>query len=152
MDADDLEYWHRTGSGGIPSEVVERLLERGHGAVVAEQAGRGEWFCAKAWAQVLAGDGRLEDALGVLAPYAATTWWTAVVEVAGLLEDAGRIEEAIETVRARMALGHPHALEQLRPAAYPARPRVGGVRPAAAARRRARAHQRPGEGRPRVRT
>ncbi|MFF4340566.1 hypothetical protein ACFY00_11580 [Kitasatospora sp. NPDC001540] len=111
MDADDLERRYLTGSGWIPLELVERLLERGHGAVVAEQAGRGEWFCARAWARVLAGDGRLEEALGVLAPYAATTWWTAVVEVAGLLEDAGRTEEAIETVRARMALGHPHALE-----------------------------------------
>ncbi|MEV7122195.1 hypothetical protein [Kitasatospora griseola] len=111
MNADDLERRCRTGSGFIPPKVVKHLLERSHGPVVAEQAGRGDWFCAQAWARVLAGDGRLDEALGALAPYAATTWWTAVVEVAELLEDGGRAEEAIETVRARMALGHPHALE-----------------------------------------
>ncbi|MGW4697823.1 hypothetical protein ACWEO1_36210 [Kitasatospora cineracea] len=111
MNADDLEHRFLTGSGCTPPELVDRLLERGHAAVVAEQARRGEWFCARAWARSLAGDGRLEEALEVLEPYAATTWWTAVVEVARLLEDAGRIEEAIETVRARMALGHPRALE-----------------------------------------
>ncbi|MFB7619873.1 hypothetical protein [Kitasatospora sp. NPDC056181] len=111
MDADDLDRRYRTRSGCIPPELVDRLLERGHTAVVAEQAGRGEWFCARAWARLLAGQGRQAEALEVLAPYAETTWWTAVVEVAGLLEGCGRIGEAIETVRARMVLGHPHALE-----------------------------------------
>ncbi|ROR35799.1 hypothetical protein [Kitasatospora cineracea] len=111
MDADDLERRCRTGAGWIPSELVERLLERGHAAVVAEQAGCGQWWCARAWAGVLAGQGRLEEALEVLAPYAATTWWTAVVEVAELLEGGGRAEEALDAVRARMALGHPRALE-----------------------------------------
>ncbi|MFD0567916.1 tetratricopeptide repeat protein [Kitasatospora saccharophila] len=111
MDTDDLQRRCLTGSGSISSELVDRLLERGHGAVVADRAGRGEWFCASAWARSLAGEGRLDEALEVLAPYVATTWWTAVVEVAELLEDGGRTEEAIETVRARTALGHPQALE-----------------------------------------
>lgn len=79
--------------------------------MVEEQAGPGEWFCAQAWAGLLAEQGRQTQALEVIAPYAATGWWTAVVEVAELLEGWGRIEEAIETVRARMALGHPDALQ-----------------------------------------
>ncbi|MEU6974034.1 hypothetical protein AB0A71_41225 [Kitasatospora aureofaciens] len=111
MDAADLDHRTRTRSGCIPPELVARLLERGHTAVVEEQAGRGEWFCAQAWAGLLAEQGRQTQALEVIAPYAATGWWTAVVEVAELLEGWGRIEEAIETVRARMALGHPDALQ-----------------------------------------
>ncbi|MFE6053946.1 tetratricopeptide repeat protein [Kitasatospora sp. NPDC056446] len=110
MDAADLDYRARTRSGCIPPELVTRLLERGYAEVVAEQAGRGEWFCAQAWARLLAEQGRQARVLGVLAPYTATGWWTAVVAVAELLERWGRIEEAVETVRARMALGHPDAL------------------------------------------
>ncbi|MDX3235078.1 hypothetical protein PV392_05160 [Streptomyces sp. ME03-5709C] len=111
MDAADLEYQARTRSGCIPPELVSRLLERGHGAVVERQAGQGEWFCALAWARLLGEQDRRADALEVLAPYQATGWWTAVVAVAELLEGWGRVEEAIEVTRVRMAAGHPMALE-----------------------------------------
>ncbi|MFJ9448314.1 tetratricopeptide repeat protein [Kitasatospora sp. NPDC101235] len=111
MDAADLERRTRTRSGCIPPELVARLLERGHTAVVEEQAGDGEWFCARAWAGLLAEQGRQAQALEVIAPYAATGWWTAAEATAGLLEGWGRIEEAIELTRARMALGHPMALK-----------------------------------------
>jgi hypothetical protein len=79
--------------------------------VVEEWAGRGEWFCALVWARLLGERGRQADALEVLGPYTATGWWTAVAATAELLEGWGRIEEAIETVQARMAVGHPRALE-----------------------------------------
>ncbi|WP_089225654.1 tetratricopeptide repeat protein [Actinacidiphila glaucinigra] len=111
MDAADLEYQARTRSGCIPPELVSRLLERGHATVVEQQAGRGEWFCALAWARLLGERGRQAEALEALAPYRATGWWTAVVAVAELLEGWGRVEEAIEITRVRMKAGHPMALE-----------------------------------------
>ncbi|MFE7332584.1 tetratricopeptide repeat protein [Streptomyces sp. NPDC057565] len=111
MDATDLDYQARTRSSCIPPELVSRLLERGHADVVELQAGRGEWFCALAWARVLGEQGRETEALEALAPYVATGWWTAVVAAAELLEGWGRIDEAIEITRTRMEAGHPMALE-----------------------------------------
>jgi tetratricopeptide (TPR) repeat protein len=78
--------------------------------VVERQAGRGEWFCALAWARLLGERGRQADAWEVLAPYLATGWWTAVVAGAEMLEGWGRIDEAIEIIRVRMGAGHPMAL------------------------------------------
>ncbi|CAM5552876.1 hypothetical protein SSPIM334S_04168 [Streptomyces spiroverticillatus] len=97
-------------SGCIPPDVVSRLLERGRAEVVEEQAGRGEWFCALAWARLLGEQGRQADAREVLAPYLATGWWTAVSATAELLEGWGRVDEAIEITRVRMEAGHPDAL------------------------------------------
>ncbi|MFJ5725192.1 tetratricopeptide repeat protein [Streptomyces sp. NPDC093149] len=111
MDAADLDYRARARSGCIPPELVSRLLERGHVDVVELQAGRGEWFCALAWARLLGEQGRQGDALEVLAPYLVTGWWTAVVAAAELLEGWERVDEAIEITRVRMEAGHPMALE-----------------------------------------
>ncbi|MFE2541746.1 hypothetical protein [Actinacidiphila glaucinigra] len=74
MDAADLEYQARTRSGCIPPELVSRLLERGHVETVEQQAGRGEWFCALAWARLLGEQGRQAEALEVLAPYRVSTF------------------------------------------------------------------------------
>lgn len=111
MDATDLDHQARTRSGCIPPELVSRLLEHGYADVVEARAGRGEWFCALAWARLLNEQGRQADALEVLVPYLATGWWTAVEAVADLLERWGRVEEAIEITRVRMEAGHPMALE-----------------------------------------
>ncbi|MFE1928003.1 tetratricopeptide repeat protein [Streptomyces asoensis] len=111
MDATDLEYRARTRTGCIPPELVSRLFERGHADVVELQAGRGQWFCALAWARSSGEQDRQADALEVLAPYLATGWWTAVEAAARLLEDWGRVDEAIEISRVRMEAGHPMALE-----------------------------------------
>ncbi|MFJ8884529.1 tetratricopeptide repeat protein [Streptomyces sp. NPDC102402] len=111
MDATDLDYRVRTRSGCIPPELVSRLLEHGHADVVELQAGRGEWFCALAWARVLGNQGRETEALEALAPYVVTGWWKAVVSAAELLESWGRIDEAIEIIRIRTEAGHPKALE-----------------------------------------
>ncbi|RSN71320.1 hypothetical protein DMH08_02635 [Actinomadura sp. WAC 06369] len=102
MDAADLDYRARTLSGCIPSSVVSRLVELGHTDEVEFQAGRGEWFCAREQARLLAERGRRAAALEVLAPYVATGWWTAVEAAAGMLEEWGRSDEAI-------ALARPHA-------------------------------------------
>lgn len=111
VDATDLDYRARTRSGCIPPDLVSRLLEQGHVDVVELEAGRGEWFCALAWARLLGEQHRQADALEVLAPYVATDWWTAVVAAAELLEGWGRVNEAIEITRVRMETGHPMALE-----------------------------------------
>ncbi|MFC8829716.1 hypothetical protein ACFT9I_30785 [Streptomyces sp. NPDC057137] len=111
MDVTDLDYRARTRTGCIPPELVSRLLERGYADVVEVQAGRGEWFCALAWARSLDEQGRQADAWEVLAPYLATGWWTAVRAAADLMESWGRIDEAIEITRVRMEAGHPMALE-----------------------------------------
>ncbi|WP_326756728.1 hypothetical protein OIE73_38865 [Streptomyces hirsutus] len=111
MDIGDLDYRIRTQSGCIPPHLVSRLLELGHAEEVELWAGRGEWFCAQEWARLLAGQGREEQALEVLAPYAATGWWTAVRTTAELLESWGRADKAIALSRSRMEAGHPQALE-----------------------------------------
>ncbi|QTI42642.1 hypothetical protein JYK04_00401 [Streptomyces nojiriensis] len=63
------------------------------------QAGRGQWFCALEWARLLGHRGKPEQALEVLAPYIATNWWPTIRARAGLLEDWGRVEEAIAPSR-----------------------------------------------------
>ncbi|MFG1805717.1 tetratricopeptide repeat protein [Streptomyces sp. NPDC049040] len=99
MDAADLDYRTRTGSGCIPSYVVSRLLELGHAEEVAHQAGHGEWYCAREQARLLGERDRQAEALEVLAPYLATGWWKAAEASAELLERFGRVEEAIGLVR-----------------------------------------------------
>ncbi|BCJ69110.1 tetratricopeptide repeat protein [Polymorphospora rubra] len=99
MDAADLDYRTRTLNGCIPPDLVSRLIELGHGAEVEVQAGRGEWFCARERARLLAGQDRQAEALEVLAPYVATGWWNAAETMAGLLEEWGRVEEAIVLAR-----------------------------------------------------
>ncbi|MFG2561380.1 hypothetical protein [Streptomyces sp. NPDC048496] len=80
----------------IPPDLVDRLHALGHADVVRAQAlaEDGDWFCARAWARLLAGRGELEEALRVLAPYVGTSWWTAAAEAARLLDAEGRGEEA----------------------------------------------------------
>ncbi|MFD5235971.1 tetratricopeptide repeat protein [Streptomyces tendae] len=95
MDASDLDRHARTLSGCIPPLLVSRLLELGHSDEVEAQARRGEWFCARAWAQLLSDQGRQAEALAVLSPYVATGWWPAARTQAELLESWGRAEEAI---------------------------------------------------------
>ncbi|MFD7731058.1 hypothetical protein ACFV6F_11830 [Kitasatospora phosalacinea] len=75
MDTDNLEYWHRHRTGLNPPELVERLLECGHAAVVAEQAaGPGSGGARGRGTVSWPGRVRLEEAhSGVLAAYAATT-------------------------------------------------------------------------------
>lgn len=101
-----------------------QILERGHEHEVALQAGQGEWFCARAWAQLLGERGRRDDALAVLAPYVSTGWWPAARAQAELLESWGRASEALTLARpyaeaggqaleffARLLAGHGHAAE-----------------------------------------
>ncbi|MFG2819928.1 hypothetical protein ACGFX4_10940 [Kitasatospora sp. NPDC048365] len=111
MDAADLDRRARTLSGCIPPPLVARLLERGHEREVELQAGRGEWFCALAWARLLGERGRREQADEVLAPYVATGWWTAARARAELLEGWGRAPEAIELTRPYAEAGDRTALD-----------------------------------------
>lgn len=113
MDAADLDYRARTLTGCIPPHLVSRLTELGHAEEVEFQAGRGEWFCARERARLLAGQDRQTEALEVLAPYAATGWWKAAATMAGLLEGWGRIEEAMVLARPYAEAGDRLALESV---------------------------------------
>ncbi|MGV4889434.1 tetratricopeptide repeat protein (plasmid) [Streptomyces viridosporus] len=105
MDAADLDHRARTLSGCIPPLLVSRLLELDHEKEVEFQAGRGEWFCARAWTRLLGERGRRAEALEVLAPYVATGWWPAARAQAELLESWGRAEEAIALARPYAEVG-----------------------------------------------
>ncbi len=111
VDAADLDRQVRTLSGCIPPPLVDRLLELGHEQEVESQAGQGEWFGARAWAQLL-GERRQQDrALEVLAPYVATGWWPAARAQAELLESWGRAREAIALTRPHAQAGDRMALD-----------------------------------------
>ncbi|MFJ2674578.1 tetratricopeptide repeat protein [Streptomyces sp. NPDC087525] len=105
MDAADLDRQARTLSGCIPPLLVSRLLELGHSEEVEAQASRGEWFCARAWAQLLSDQCQQAEALEVLSPYVATGWWPAARAQAELLESWGRAEEAIVLARPYTEVG-----------------------------------------------
>ncbi|MCX4805187.1 hypothetical protein OG594_26865 [Streptomyces sp. NBC_01214] len=99
----------------VPPKLVDRLLALGHTEVVRGLAltEDGDWFCARAWARLLAGRGALAEALEVLAPYVDTGWWTATAEAARLLDAGGRGEEAIALVRPFAPNGERSALPEL---------------------------------------
>lgn len=73
--------------------------ELGHAGEVKLQAGRGEWFCAFAWARRSGAQGRQAEALETLAPYTALGWWRAAEATAKLLEEWGRTDAAVAMVR-----------------------------------------------------
>ncbi|MFD5342190.1 hypothetical protein ACFWJY_00085 [Streptomyces anulatus] len=73
-------------------------------------AGRGEWFCAQAWARLLGERARQDRAREVLTPYVATGWWPAARAQAELLESWGRAQEAITLTRPYAQAGDRMAL------------------------------------------
>ncbi|MFD7516722.1 hypothetical protein ACFV85_18190 [Streptomyces niveus] len=107
MDAAALDRQARTLSGCIPPLLVSRLLETGHSEEVEVQARRGEWFCARAWAQLLGDQGRQAEALEVLSPYVATGWWPAARAQAELLDSWGQAGEAIALALPYASTGGP---------------------------------------------
>ncbi|MGW9027490.1 hypothetical protein ACWGQ5_25625 [Streptomyces sp. NPDC055722] len=115
MDAAVLDRRTRMHDECIPPDLVDRLLGLGHADVVRAQAlaEDGDWFCARVWARLLVGRGELEEALGMLAPYVGTGWWTATAEAARLLDSGGRGEEAIFLVRPFAEDGERFALRDL---------------------------------------
>ncbi|MEJ8643852.1 hypothetical protein WKI68_25765 [Streptomyces sp. MS1.HAVA.3] len=113
MDAAELDRRTRMHTECVPPDLVTYLLGHGHADVVRDLARDGEWFCARAWAQHLAEQGRREEAWGVLAPYVETGWWTAAGRAAELLDAWGRGEEAIALVRPYADAGERSALRDL---------------------------------------
>ncbi|MET9687902.1 tetratricopeptide repeat protein [Streptomyces sp. NPDC006514] len=115
MDAAVLHRRTNMHDECVPPELVDRLLALGHTEVVRglALAEDGDWFCARAWARLLAGRGALDEALEVLAPYVDTGWWTATAEAARLLDAGGRGAEAIALVRPFASNGERSALPEL---------------------------------------
>ncbi|MGW3246307.1 tetratricopeptide repeat protein [Streptomyces sp. NPDC001070] len=113
MDFGELERRYRTYEGWIPPALVSLLIERGHFDEVRLQAREGDWVCASAWARELVGQGRHDDALDVLAPFAGADWWRAVRAVVDVLEDGGRADEAIALARRSAKRGMPFLFEHL---------------------------------------
>lgn len=115
MDAAALDRRTRMHTECVPPDLVDRLLALGRTDVVRAQATTedGDWFCARAWARLLADRGETAEALGVLAPYVGTGWWTATAEAARLLEAGGRVEEALSLVRPFARDGERSALRDL---------------------------------------
>jgi tetratricopeptide (TPR) repeat protein len=113
VDFGELERRYRTYEGWIPPALVTLLIERGHLDEVRLQARGGDWVCASAWARELAGQGRHDAALEVLAPFAGTDWWRAVEAVVEVLEDGGRADEAIALARRSAKRGMPFLFEHL---------------------------------------
>ncbi|MFJ8162146.1 tetratricopeptide repeat protein [Streptomyces sp. NPDC096136] len=115
MDAAVLDRRTRTHQECVPPDLVERLLALGHADAVRAQAlaEDGDWFCARAWARLLAGRGDTPGALAVLAPYVRTGWYTAAEEAARLLDAAGRGDEALDLLRPFTEDGERSALREL---------------------------------------
>ncbi|MFD8423203.1 hypothetical protein [Streptomyces sp. NPDC059466] len=109
MDAAELDRRARTFDGWIPPDLVSWLLDHGYHDEVQLQARDGDWFCARAWARLLADQGRQVEAREVLTPYIETGWLQAARVVSELLEAWGRADEAIACLR-------PHAESGERPA------------------------------------
>ncbi|MFH8383369.1 hypothetical protein ACH4E7_20885 [Kitasatospora sp. NPDC018058] len=100
MDAAEFDRRARgTYVDWIPSDLVARLIELGHLDRVQQGASFGDWHCARAWVEQLAGEGRQDDALAVLAPYIEAGSWNAARVHAELLERWGYAEEAIAFVQ-----------------------------------------------------
>ncbi|MEU7726908.1 hypothetical protein AB0B78_16935 [Streptomyces sp. NPDC040724] len=115
MDSAVLDRRTRMHEECVPPDLVDRLLALGHADLVRALAlaEDGDWFCARAWARLLAGRGLLEEALAVLAPYVGAGWWTAAGEAARLLDAEGRGGEAIVLVRPFARDGERLALRDL---------------------------------------
>jgi hypothetical protein len=76
------------------------LVERGEVELLVQAASeRGEWFCAQAAARELPRADEVERSLGVLEPFIEAGWNPARWERAGVLLEAGRVQEALDAVR-----------------------------------------------------
>jgi thioredoxin-like negative regulator of GroEL len=109
VDTDaELNRRARPDEGWIAPHHVDVLIEHGHVREVERLAEEGDFYCARAIAARHAQQGRHEDALALLAPFADTGWWHAVETVADVLESCGRADEALE-----LAIEHAEAGERL---------------------------------------
>jgi len=103
----ELNRRGRPDDGWLAPHHVEVLIEHGHVREVERLAGEGDFCCARAIAARHAEQGRHEDALALLTPFADTGWWHAVESVAGVLASCGRAGEAID-----LAIEHAEAGER----------------------------------------
>lgn len=108
METDaELNRCGRPDDGWLAPHHVDVLIEHGHVREVERLAEEGDFYCARAIAARHAEQGRHEDALALLTPFADTGFWHAVESVAGLLASCGRADEAID-----LAIEHAEAGER----------------------------------------
>jgi thioredoxin-like negative regulator of GroEL len=91
---------------------VSLLVENGHLDKVRQLAPGGDGNCAAAIAKDLIGQGRRDEAVEVLLPFAQTGWW-GLEKVSSLLEECGCADEAVAVVRPRAEAGERDAVERL---------------------------------------
>ncbi|WP_326575245.1 hypothetical protein OG539_19475 [Actinacidiphila glaucinigra] len=127
MDADELDIRARTFDGWVPPDPVDWLLRHGHQDEAKLQARGGDWISARAWARLLADQGRRAEALEALMPYGTRpdggSRYTAR-HLAELLSGAGDPEAAVAHLdpdapaeASSCATGKRHCVEsRLRPA------------------------------------
>ncbi|WP_051450570.1 tetratricopeptide repeat protein [Actinospica robiniae] len=97
----------RPHDGWLAPHHVDVLIEHGHVREVERLAEEGDFYCARAIAARHAEQGRHDDALALLTPFADTGWWHAVQSLAGVLVSCGRADEAID-----LAIEHAEAGER----------------------------------------
>ncbi|WP_222106206.1 tetratricopeptide repeat protein [Catellatospora sichuanensis] len=113
MHADELDRRFHSHDDWIPASVVSLLIEHGHLDEVRRLAGRGEWWCARALAQSLVDQDRVDAAVDLLRPFIDTGWWEAVRTVAAILDERGRTAEAVALVRPYAEAGDRFARNKL---------------------------------------
>jgi predicted negative regulator of RcsB-dependent stress response len=80
----------------VATDIVTLLMDLGHSDTVRQLGAEGDWGCASAWASAAAERGETDEALAMLAPFAETGWWPAVVARDRVIADAQEpVPEAI---------------------------------------------------------
>ncbi len=99
VNVEDLE-WQVDRRGGVPSRIVDEMLEHGALEPLVEAAEvRRDWFCAQGAVRGLCAVGEFERAWKVIEPFASTGWQPAVRVGADVLLRRGRTAQALELAR-----------------------------------------------------
>lgn len=104
---------HRAGGedGWIAPWLARTLIEHGHRTAVERLAAGGDGYCVLVLAEQSAQDGDHERALALIAPLAADGLSGAVQAAGCLLEEAGRIDEALAVYARALESSDPSAID-----------------------------------------
>lgn len=107
-----VEFQHRAcvEGGWVAPWHVRTLIEDGHRSAVEQLAAAGDGYCLLVLAEELADHGDAERALAMIAPLAAGDLWGANRAMGCLLDQAGRVDEAIAVYRPALESAKPSAI------------------------------------------